>query len=103
MPAVLFDRRLYLESKSEVIFVPRYKRHFGMVPSAESLGTGESLRRPSVRSSKGWRVRQPSEQPGPTGGPSRLERINHWIRIVLGILILTVFIVGMIAYYFKYR
>ena len=37
------------------------------------------------------------------GGTSRLERINHWIRVVLGILILTVFIVGMIAYYFKYR
>jgi len=34
---------------------------------------------------------------------SRLERINHWIRIILGIIIITVFILGMIAYYFKYR
>ena len=45
----------------------------------------------------------PTGQPRSSGGTSRLERINHWIRVVLGILILTVFIVGMIAYYFKYR
>jgi hypothetical protein len=45
----------------------------------------------------------PPKQPGSTDGPSRLERINHWIRVILGIIILTVFIVGMIAYYFKYR
>jgi len=49
---------------------------------------------------------QPPEQPGSPGGPdgmSRLERINHWIRIAIAIVIPTVFIVGMIAYYFKYR
>ena len=70
-----------------------------MVPSVDSLGTSESLPCRAARSPERWRVRQPSEQPT----PSRLERINHWIRVVLGILILTVFIVGMIAYYFKYR
>jgi hypothetical protein len=36
-------------------------------------------------------------------GVSKLERINHWIRVILGIVALTVFIVGMIAYYFTYR
>jgi hypothetical protein len=48
-------------------------------------------------------MNQSSQEPGTTGGPSRLERINHWIRIILGIVIVTVFIVGMIAYYFTYR
>jgi hypothetical protein len=49
---------------------------------------------------------QPPEQPDSPGGPSgmdRLERINRWIRIAIAIVIPTVFIVGMIAYYFKYR
>lgn len=49
---------------------------------------------------------QSPEQPDPPGGPGtmdRLERINHWIRVILGIVIVTVFIVGMIAYYFTYR
>ena len=43
------------------------------------------------------------EKPDSTGGTNRLERINHWIRVILGVVIITVFIVGMIAYYFKYR
>jgi len=34
---------------------------------------------------------------------SRLERINHWIRIIIAIVIPTVFVVGMVAYYFTYR
>jgi hypothetical protein len=46
---------------------------------------------------------QSPEHPEPSGGMSRLERINHWIRVILGIVIVTVFIVGMIAYYFTYR
>jgi len=44
-----------------------------------------------------------SPAPEHPGGPSRLERINHWIRVAIAIVIPTVFIVGMIAYYFKYR
>jgi hypothetical protein len=46
---------------------------------------------------------QSPEHPNPPSGMSRLERINHWIRVILGIVIVTVFIVGMIAYYFTYR
>jgi hypothetical protein len=52
---------------------------------------------------------QPPEQPDSPGGPDgpdgmdRLKRINHWIRVAIAIVIPTVFIVGMIAYYFKYR
>jgi hypothetical protein len=51
-------------------------------------------------------MNQSSEQPDSTGGPGkmdRLERINHWIRVAIAIVIPTVFIVGMIAYYFTYR
>jgi len=43
-----------------------------------------------------------SRNEGPNG-LSRLERINRWIRIAIAIVIPTVFIVAMIAYYFKYR
>jgi hypothetical protein len=49
---------------------------------------------------------QAPEQPNAPGGPdgmTRLERINHWIRVILGVIAVTVFIVGMVAYYFKYR
>ena len=38
------------------------------------------------------------DQPGET---SRLEKINHVIRVVLGITALIVFIVGLIAFFMK--
>jgi len=80
-----------------------------MVHSAESHGTSESLRNSAALSPEEPRMSQSPEQPDMPGGPGkpggmdRLERINHWIRVILGIVIVTVFIVGMIAYYFTYR
>ncbi|MEW6325210.1 MAG: hypothetical protein AB1515_07465 [Nitrospirota bacterium] len=50
-----------------------------------------------VESLRRHQLRYMSEQ------PSRLERINHWIRVFMAIVIPAVFIIGMIAYYFKYR
>jgi hypothetical protein len=44
-----------------------------------------------------------SDRPGSTGPAGRLERVNHWIRVILAVVGVTVFVVGMIAYYFKYR
>jgi len=64
----------------------------------ESLG-----RHPPARSPEKARMSRSPEKPDSTGGTNRLERINHWIRVILGVVIITVFIVGMIAYYFKYR
>jgi hypothetical protein len=34
--------------------------------------------------------------------PSRLEKINHVMRIVLGVVSVLVFVVGMIAFFIKY-
>jgi hypothetical protein len=74
-----------------------------MVPLVESHGASEAPSHPTGRLREEPNMNQSSEEPGSTGGPSRLERINHWIRVILGIVIVTVFIVGMIAYYFTYR
>ena len=41
-------------------------------------------------------MEQPPEE------PSRLEKINHAMRIVLGVVSVLVFVVGMIAFFIKY-
>ncbi len=44
-----------------------------------------------------------SPTPPEDNGNRRIERINHWIRVIMAVVIPTVFIVGMIGFYFKYR
>ena len=46
---------------------------------------------------------EPTSQDAHDARMARIERINHWIRVGIAIVIPTVFVVGMIAYYFTYR
>jgi hypothetical protein len=45
---------------------------------------------------------QPEEQDS-SDGMETLKRVNHWIRVVLGVVAVVVFVVGMIAFVLKYR
>lgn len=45
---------------------------------------------------------QPEKQDS-SDGMETLERVNHWIRVVLGVVAVVVFVVGMIAFVLKYR